>query len=119
MSIKTTLVSAANTAFTVLDSLVKSGTYKAVDDTGFTETVSEYPVRIIFDSFSERDVQTLKLAKLVQPTDVKGLVLGSVMPVEKVRTTDIIIVDDSEYSVVSYDVDPAGAMYTLLLRRLA
>ena len=124
MSLKTTFINAAKTIFTVFSSLIVKVNYVVVVQDGFdVDTENEYAVDMIIDTFAERDVQFLSFSALVQPTDVKGLILGQDLRdkgVHKLSTSDLIVrIDDgTEYSIIAYNTDPAEALYTLLLRNV-
>jgi len=116
MSIKNTLIAGATTAFSVLASLVQDGIFRHVSDTFTGTTSTDYSVRVLFDTFEGKDVQFLPFSKLIQPTDVMGLILGATFPDLRVSTQDVLIVGSTEYAIVAHSVDPAGAIYTFLLR---
>lgn len=82
---------------------------------------TELPIEIVLDQFSQDDVHTLTFSKLIQPTDTKGLVPGeSLLTVEPSTAHKIQVSEKAgtkEYAIVAFDVDPAGALYTFLLRR--
>ena len=119
MSLKTAFNKYAKTVFKVFESVVLQATYVKVTDSGFEpRTTQEIPVDIILDSFSERDVQFLSFSTLIQPTDVKGLVRGEQLTGIEVATVDMIVIDSVNYHIIHYSVDPANAIYTLLLRRV-
>lgn len=110
---------AADTIFTVFESLIVDASYVTVEDDGFDESVeTPYPITLIIDGFAERDVQFLSFSNLIQPTDVKGLVRGSELTSVKVSTQDVVTVGDERYAIIAHNTDPAKAVYTLLLRNV-
>ena len=122
MSLHNTFNKAAETVFKVFKSLIVKVDYIIVTDDGFDDvSTTPYPVDMIIDSFSERDVQFLSFSALIQPTDVKGLVRGRQLREKGVTvysTTDVIERKDNgvDYSIIAYSTDPAEALYTFLLR---
>lgn len=119
MTLQTTFIEAARTVFEVFASLVHDSVYIQVEDDGFgTGTPVETPVGIIHDSFSKNDVQVVPFADLIQPTDIKGLILGEELTVE-LSTRDMVRDNSTgeEYSVVAWTTDPARAVVTVLLRK--
>jgi len=127
MSLKTIFLKAADTIFKVFDSLVHEATYVRLTGTEWadeTPVPTTYPVDLILEGFSQKDVQTLPFSALIQPTDMKGLVRGVQLP-RPLKTEDLVRVpaDDQfpvarEFHVVAWDVDPADAVYTILLREV-
>ncbi len=122
MSINTTIHKGVSTIFKVLKSLLYSAEYVDVVDDGFDRTEVIYTVDVIIDSFSERDVQFLSFSELIQPQDVKGLIRGSQLPVFP-SSADVLIVGgdgprSGKFSVIAFSTDPAGALFTVLLRRV-
>jgi hypothetical protein len=116
MGLKRVFVKGAALTFKIFKEAVKDGYLVVVDDTGFDDaTETTYPVRVIADSFTKEDAEQSSFYDLVQPTDVKGLILGEEISVE-IKTVDLIRIDDVDYSIVEYDTDPYGVLYTLLLR---
>lgn len=120
MSLKDVFHQGASTVFTVFKSLLHSVSYVVVTDDGFNPIVRQHhPMKAIVDSFTAKDVQTLAFAELIQPTDVKGLILGSSLKGISVSTKDYLVDLDEgnkEYAVVALSTDPAKAVFTLLLR---
>ncbi len=122
MSLKTTFNNAAETIFKVFKSLIVPVNYVTEVEDGFgTVKSTETPVDMIIDNFAERDVQYLSFSRLIQPTDVKGLIRGkqlrSLGITELDTTSKIVRIDNGVvFSIVAYDTDPAEALYTVLLR---
>ena len=114
--LKNIFVKGVNTLFSTFEEAVHTGTYVQTTDNGFDDATSESnDVRCIFEKFTEKDVELLTFSKLIQPTDIKGL-----MPAEDV-TLDMnvkgyCVFDDVEYTVEDSEIDPMGVLYTLLLR---
>lgn len=112
----------AETIFKVFADIAHSATYISV--TGKTDFEGETPVEtptaidIIMDTFSERDTQFLSFSRLLQPTDVKALVRGRQLSAVALGTEDKVLVGDDTYHVIAYSTDPAGAVYTLALRKV-
>lgn len=119
MALNQVFINAAETIFKVFESLIHAGTYTSIHDDGFdTVTRDETSVDVIIDTFAERDVQFLSFSNLIQPTDVKGLVRGTQLSSVSVSTTDTLAFDGTEYSIIAFNTDPAGAIYTFLLRNV-
>lgn len=115
MGLKAVFETAVETAFSVFNEAVKSGQYTVVTDDGFSaETEVQHPVRVIFDSFSEEDVQS-SFYPLIQPTDIKALIPGKDVTVP-MNTANTLEVEGDSYSIVGFDLDPYKVLYTLLLR---
>jgi hypothetical protein len=119
MSLKNVFIRSARTVFKVFASLTHPAVYVSYTDTGFEDPIiREYPIDMIMDTFSERDVQFLSFSALIQPTDIKGLVRGEQLLNVEVATTDKVRVDTVDYHVIAYSTDPARAVFTLLLRNV-
>jgi len=102
--------------FTVLKDAVKSGIYTLTDDKGWGTTSSQtVTVRVILDQFSQKDVESVAFAELLQPTDTKGLVPGKDLTLG-ISTAGNLTIAGRTYSIVAFETDPFGACYTLLLR---
>jgi len=112
----------AETIFNVFADIAYSATYISVtqktDFEGETTVESPTTINLIMDTFSERDTQFLSFSNLLQPTDIRGLVRGKQLSGVTMGTEDKVVVDGSTYHVVAYSTDPAGALYTLALRRV-
>lgn len=118
MALKKVFVKAAATVFKVFKDAIKTGTLVIVNDNGFDDsTESPYTVRVIQTKFTKEDIEHSSFYELVQPTDVKGLVLGEELPTGvDMKTVDLLRIGEVEYSIVEYETDPYGVLYTLLLR---
>ena len=119
MSIKQAFIDGAKVIFNAFDSITNDVVYKSIFEDGFgVSNITETQVKMITDSFAERDVQFLSFSALIQPTDVKGLIQGDSLINVSPATSDKIIHGDVTYSVIAYHIDPAGALYTFLLRKV-
>jgi len=114
--LKQTFVKGINTLFATFEEAVKNGTYTQVTDNGFDDASEEsIDVRCIFDKFTEKDVELLTFSKLIQPTDVKGLLPAEDMTLD-MNVQGYCTFDSVEYTVEGQELDPIGVLYTLLLR---
>lgn len=123
MALVNTFEKVTGTIFKVFSSLAKDANYVQITNSGWSEDISPvetlYPISVIFDTFSQRDVQSLPFSKLLQPTDIKGLVPGSsVPPIISTEDRIRIVENSSEYHIVAWVTDPAKALYTFLLREV-
>ena len=125
MSVNTAIHKGVKAAFRILKSLQHKATYThEISNDGFEDKeVTTHPITVIMDSFSERDVQFLSFSNEIQPQDVRGLVRGLELPINP-STKDTLKIEDTSifggdnpWSVIAWDVDPAVAMFTFLLRR--
>lgn len=115
-NLKNIFIKGVNTLFNVFDEAVKTGTYTLVVDNGFDaieETSIE--VRCIFEKFTEKDVELLTFSKLIQPTDIKGLIPAEDITLE-MNVKSHCTFDGVDYTVEGQELDPMGVIYTLLLR---
>lgn len=127
MSLYDVFHSAANTVFTVFKSLIVSGEYVQNISTGWEDVApvpNTYPVDIILGAVSKEDMRQSRLYGLIQPTDVLALVKGSQIVFEIKTGNDTVKITHKSsqivtYSVEGFDTDPAGAVYTVLLRNTA
>ena len=112
----------AETIFKVFANIAHSATYVSVtnktDFEGETPVETPTSIDLIMDTFSERDTQFLSFSTLLQPTDIKGLVRGRQLSGVVMGTEDKVLVNDETYHVIAYSTDPAGAVYTIALRRV-
>ena len=116
MGIEASFIKGVNTIFKVLKEAVKDGTHVIITDDGFNDpTEQRYPVRVIFDKFTQADVQSLSFSELIQPTDVKCLLQGAELTVP-IRTSAFIEAGGATYTVVAFDTDAFNVLYILLLR---
>lgn len=123
MGLKATFAKGVEALFKSAGDIVKDGTYVLVADDGWDDAVeTEYdPFRVITDKFTQEDVERSSFSKLIQPTDTKGLVPAvdftdnSIIP----KSGNIFKVNDVPFTVVAFEIDPADALYTLLLRNTA
>jgi len=115
-NLKHIFIKGVNTLFNVFNEAVKTGTYTLVVNNGFDDIVeTEIPVRCIFEKFTEKDVELLSFSKLIQPTDIKGLIPAEDVTLE-MNTKGYCTFEDIKYSVEGQELDPMGVIYTLLLR---
>lgn len=107
------------TIFNTFDEAVKIGTYNVDTDDGFEDatTTTDDPIRCIFESFKEKDVELLTFSKLIQPQDIKGLMPAVDLVNCEMNTQGYFIFDLIRYEVEGHDLDPMNVVYTLLLRR--
>lgn len=122
MGLKTTFKKGAELLFKKFKDAVKSGTYYSITDDGFDTNSTSFTVRVIEESFNEKDIKYLSFSDLIQPNDVKGILLGVDLPAElhsQIDKLDIIQEDSSvkTYTIVSFDRDPLSIVYTILLRK--
>ncbi len=105
--------------FNVFNEAVKTGTYTLDFDNGFDDITSQTDeVRCIFEKFTEKDVELLTFSKLIQPTDIKGLMPAvDIVNVSEVNSQGNIVFTNDKYEVVAFDLDPLSVIYTLLLRK--
>ena len=107
---------AAKTVFTVFKSLQAVGAlYVEKVNNGFDPpSESTFDAIVIFDSWEEEDAVLFK--EKIQPTDIKGLLQGEGF-LGTMKSGNAIRYDGRDTTIVEYVVDPAKALYTLLLRR--
>jgi hypothetical protein len=118
-SIRNTFLKGVETIFNVFDEAVKVGTYTLDFDNGFDDIITQTDVtRCIFEKFTEKDVELLTFSKLIQPTDIKGLMPSvDIVNVSEVNSQGRIVFTEGTYEVVAFDLDPMSVIYTLLLRK--
>ena len=117
MGLQKAFTSGVETIFKTLQETVKDSLYIVSNDDGFTETPFETstPMRAILDKFTQEDVEKLSFHELIQPTDTKALIPGADVTVT-MRTSNILRVEDRDFTIVAFVTDPFMALYTLLLR---
>lgn len=83
--------------------------------------VSEYPIRLVFSTFQKRGTADVSysFADAITDGDVKGLLASADLPAgaviavhEQVRRSN-----GAAYTIEGIDLDAAGALYVLLLRK--
>ena len=118
MSIKTTIQKTPGIIFKVLKSLVQNVDYQKTVSDGFDVTEPEHhPLDMIITSATGIDMRTVSFAGEVQPQDMIGLVKGVSVTGFIVSNGDKVVDEDGVvYEVKKFDVAPAKALYTLLLR---
>lgn len=117
MGLKEVVQSAVDSIFTVFNDAIRLVTYERSVDDGFgTVTTTSVPeVELLVDNFTEKDMNTLAFAKLIQPMDMKGYIKAVTIPS---MGNNCRFIDGSDvYAVVSYVADPFTILYTLLLRK--
>jgi len=123
MGLEQTFQRGAEKVFAVFKDAVRQGIYYSILDTGFDEDNSTFPVRVIEESFTEKDIKYLSFSEYIQPNDVKGIMLGVDLKAEihaqsdKVEVTQKDGVTKKTYTVVDFSRDPLGIVYTFLLRK--
>jgi len=114
--LKNIFVKGVNTLFSAFEEAVHTGTYVQITDNGFDSVTEESnDVRCIFEKFTEKDVELLSFSKLIQPTDIKGLIPAEDVSLD-MNVKGYCVFEDVEYTVEGQEVDPMGVLYTLLLR---
>lgn len=77
-----------------------------------TKTVEEVSVKAVLTGITDKDTNDLELLTkgkkaLVAGLDMRGINLDAV--------DDYVVINDEKYKLKSHKVDPAGALYTLML----
>lgn len=120
MGLKETFLNAVETTFTVFSDAVKSADYVDSVDDGFDEdpVVTTTPnVRIILDSFTKEDIETLPFSDKIQSTDIKGLIPGVDLENASIKTSNVFNIEiEGSYTLVEFTTDAYRALYTCLLR---
>lgn len=120
MGLKAVFVKGVEIAFSIFNEAVKNSSIIDVEDDGFDDSVvvTHENIRVICESFSMEDVETLSFSELIQPTDVKGLIPGSDLDFTLNTTTQTLKITDTSvtYAIVGFDSDPYNVLYTVLLR---
>lgn len=107
------------TIFKIFEEAVHIGTFTVTEDNGFDDVSSkEDDVRCIFGEFTTDDVEVLTFSKLIQPTDIKGLIpYVDLVNNSEMTTQGSCVFDGSKYKVVAFELDPIRVIFTLLLRK--
>ena len=120
MGIRGTLAKGVETVFKSFGDVVKEGIYVITADDGWDDAeVTEYdPLRVITDKFTQEDIEASSFSDLIQHTDTKGLVPAVDFTDNDIIPTsgNVFKVNDVNFTIVAFDVDPADVLYTLLLR---
>ena len=124
MSLLDTFQGIPETIFNVFSSLTLSGKLIMTSDVdGWDDTPSNpdnYDLDVIISNFRRVDVERTSFYNLIQVNDVIALVKGSQITVPLDTADSMQIIDrlgtTKKYSIVAFDVDPAGALYIILLR---
>ncbi len=115
-NLRNIFIKGINTLFNVFNEAVKTGTYTLVVDNGFDDkTETSIDVRCIFEKFTEKDVELLTFSKLIQPTDIKGLIPAEDVTLE-MNVKSYCTFEGTKYTVEGKELDPMSVIYTLLLR---
>lgn len=120
MSIRDVFLAGVETAFNIFNDAVKTAEYSLRTDTGFESTERMKPIRVIKETFTQEDVETLSFSDQIQPKDIKGLV-PFVDLAEEPNTGDTMaitdeLMGDATFTVVAFAVDPMTVLFTFLLR---
>lgn len=120
MSLRDVFLAGVETAFSTFEDAVKEGQYLIIKDTGFESSERELPIRIIKESFTQEDVETLPFSDEIQPKDIKGLVpfvdLGEAPNTGDTINVEDELLGDAKFTVVAFTVDPMTVLFTFLLR---
>ena len=118
-SLRNTFLKGVEIIFRKFVDAVHVGTYTVTTDNGFdTPTEKTDSVRCIFEKFTEKDVELLTFSKLIQPTDIKGLMpYVDLVNTPEMTTQGTCVFDGDTYEVVAHDLDPMRVLFTLLLRK--
>ena len=116
MALKDTFQKIPVTIFKVFKSLVRGVSYVKTADDGFTApVVTAVPIDALIISTTGIDVTRLSFYHLIQPLDKLCYLKGVDVSFE-VKNGDRILDGTDAFEVKAFDVDAAGALYTLLVR---
>ena len=124
MGLVATFQNAAKTAFNAFGDIVKDATYIDITDDGFTKTETNYDCTVVPVSDWQQDQKLSKLFEgVVQPNDVLALVPGIDLSVNIKNGSKMSYTPEGHstaktFTVVDKKVDPARALFVLLLRKL-
>lgn len=123
MGLTATLQKAAQTVFTSFGDIVLTGTLIQVIDDGFTKDEPEFSVSVIPVSNLEEEQNTIKFNQIVQPNDSVVLLLGIELSIPikngyKLKFMPKEETAEQTFMIVDKIVDPAKALYILLVRKL-
>ena len=121
MGLRDTIAKGVNSVFTALGDIPETATYRrqssAYDpSTGVNSQIdTDFTLPVIFTSYQNFEIDRVAILS----TDVKAIVkqedMGTTIPSS---TTDKIIRSNGEvFHVLRYSEDPAGATYTIQLRK--
>jgi len=120
MGIGATVQSAVQSAFTVMDDMLTTVTYRAKSSGSATyntttgavsESYTDYSVDGLLVRYQSQEVDNVA----IQPTDQKLLVPAlDLTPTPKLN--DIVVISSVSWQVINFSKDPAGAMYIIQLR---
>jgi hypothetical protein len=125
MGLNEVFTSAVETVFTIFTDFVKEGKYMILpEESGWEEgeVPSEYPMDVIVNGLSQRDLRNSKFFAQIQPTDTVIMVKGKnvIDAGIRVRNSDSFIITfrtgDQEFTIIDHETDPAEALYLILLR---
>lgn len=120
VGLRAVVFKAVETTFKVFEDAVKAGSYIVETDDGWDDaSENSIDVRVILDQFKQEDIEYTSFYDLIQPTDTKGLIPGVDLTL-KVNSSNFVEVPDGDgvrrFTVVAFETDPFGALYTMLLR---
>jgi len=125
MGLDATFRKTATTLFNVFKSLSIPVTYTHVADNGIDiPTTLVVPVTAIFTKLSTKDASSLSFANFVQPSDYICLIAGesflgqnpAIGATITTTTQSNVFAANEVFNVIAFDVDPARAVFTILLR---
>lgn len=115
MSLKNIFKKAAKIAFKVAGDVKIRATITSVSDNGIDDPVTtSVTVDAIREEFSQDDFRGLIFRDLIQPYDLKLIILFSA--ISHIDTNDKVIIDGLEYSVFGVEKDAADATWTIGIR---
>ena len=122
MGLTQTFQNAAKTAFLAFGDIVKDCVYIHVVDDGFTQSEVEYDCTVIPVNNLEEEQNTLRFSQMIQPNDVIALIPGVDLPLEVTINSKLKFTPEGSiektFTIIDKDIDPAMALYILLLRKL-
>ena len=125
--LRSTFVTGAKILFKTFEEAIHVVDWEGIDeDTGFAPIVKTEisDVNVVFTSFSERDVQYLSFGALIQPTEIKGIVMYEDIQSRKPTTLDILhdkteldtLGVPTDLHIIGFQRDPMNVICILLLR---
>lgn len=122
MSLKTTIASALEDTFEILDSLAKTITYHETEDEvnyntttgsiGRTDVNVYTDIPAIFVAYAREEVD----GQLIRPEDQKCLILRKNLPIET-KLDDYLVSGADTYEIVKIRQDPSESLHILQIRR--
>jgi hypothetical protein len=115
-SLKSIFKKTAKIAFKVAGDVKKEITFI---NTGFDNGIDEVittstTVYAIRENFIERDYHELSFKEMIQPTDIKLLILCQ--DIAEIDTNDKVLIDGKEYLIIGRDKDAADILWTVGVR---